>query len=134
MTVFITENVQCVEHVLCLLLICFCSTRQDGSLEPEIFTERLQKELRSSPQPHIVPFLKVPAHSRGTSIHYVRHLKSYTCTHKLVNIYFIKLQYRYSKFLVSGLLCTFSLVLKDAMPVSIRILLVTSYILTIFKQ
>jgi len=40
-------------------------------------------------------------------------LQSYT--HKLVNIYFIKLQY--AEVVVSGLLCTFSLVLKDAMAV-----------------
>ncbi|XP_052816310.1 transcription initiation factor TFIID subunit 4-like [Mya arenaria] len=30
----------------------------DGKLEPELFTERLQKELKSSPQPYLVPFLK----------------------------------------------------------------------------
>ena len=32
---------------------------QDGKLEPEVFTEKLQKELKSSPQPYLVPFLKV---------------------------------------------------------------------------
>ncbi|WAR12290.1 TAF4B-like protein [Mya arenaria] len=31
---------------------------KDGKLEPELFTERLQKELKSSPQPYLVPFLK----------------------------------------------------------------------------
>ena len=32
---------------------------QDGRVEPEDFTSRLQKELKSSPQPYLVPFLKV---------------------------------------------------------------------------
>ena len=32
---------------------------QDNKVEPEQFTERLQKELKSSPQPYLVPFLKV---------------------------------------------------------------------------
>lgn len=32
---------------------------QDGKVEPEVFTERLQHELQSSPQPYLVPFLKV---------------------------------------------------------------------------
>ncbi|CAL1543851.1 unnamed protein product, partial [Lymnaea stagnalis] len=31
----------------------------DGRVEPEVFTERLQHELQSSPQPYLVPFLKV---------------------------------------------------------------------------
>jgi len=114
MTVFITENVQCVEHALCLLLICFCSTRQDGRLEPEIFTERLQKELRSSPQPHIVPFLKVPAHSSGTSIQYV------TSNQIHINWLMSTIKLQYAKVFVSGLPCTFSLVLKDVMPVAYR--------------
>lgn len=30
----------------------------DGRVEPEIFTTKLQKELNSSPQPCLVPFLK----------------------------------------------------------------------------
>ncbi|XP_059140891.1 transcription initiation factor TFIID subunit 4-like isoform X3 [Physella acuta] len=30
----------------------------DGKVEPEMFTERLQHELQSSPQPYLVPFLK----------------------------------------------------------------------------
>uniref|UniRef100_S4RDR8 TAFH domain-containing protein n=1 Tax=Petromyzon marinus TaxID=7757 RepID=S4RDR8_PETMA len=30
----------------------------DGKIEPEEFTSRLQKELKSSPQPYLVPFLK----------------------------------------------------------------------------
>ncbi|CAG5132758.1 unnamed protein product [Candidula unifasciata] len=30
----------------------------DGKVEPEVFTERLQRELQSSPQPYLVPFLK----------------------------------------------------------------------------
>ena len=31
----------------------------DGRTEPEAFTTRLQQELNSSPQPCLVPFLKV---------------------------------------------------------------------------
>ena len=31
----------------------------DGRTEPETFTSRLQQELNSSPQPCLVPFLKV---------------------------------------------------------------------------
>ena len=31
----------------------------DGKVEPEAFTEELQKDLNSSPQPCLVPFLKV---------------------------------------------------------------------------
>ena len=30
----------------------------DGKVEPELFTTKLQKELSSSPQPCLVPFLK----------------------------------------------------------------------------
>ncbi|KAK3579938.1 hypothetical protein CHS0354_020831 [Potamilus streckersoni] len=30
----------------------------DGKIEPEVFTEKLQKELKSSPQPYLVPFIK----------------------------------------------------------------------------
>ena len=30
----------------------------DGRVEPELFTTKLQKELNSSPQPCLVPFLK----------------------------------------------------------------------------
>ena len=30
----------------------------DGRVEPEVFTTRLQRELNSSPQPCLVPFLK----------------------------------------------------------------------------
>lgn len=33
--------------------------QQEGKLEPEEFTSRLYKELKSSPQPYLVPFLKV---------------------------------------------------------------------------
>jgi len=32
---------------------------QDGNVEPEDFTNQLQKELKSSPQPYLVPFLRV---------------------------------------------------------------------------
>ncbi|MBN3290933.1 TAF4 factor, partial [Polypterus senegalus] len=31
----------------------------DAKIEPEEFTNRLQSELKSSPQPYLVPFLKV---------------------------------------------------------------------------
>ena len=33
---------------------------QDAKIEPEEFTTRLQAELKSSPQPYLIPFLKVP--------------------------------------------------------------------------
>jgi len=32
---------------------------QDGTIEPEEFSTQLQKELRSSPQPYLIHFLKV---------------------------------------------------------------------------
>lgn len=32
---------------------------QDAKIEPEEFTTRLQAELKSSPQPYLIPFLKV---------------------------------------------------------------------------
>lgn len=32
---------------------------QDAKIEPEEFTSRLQAELKSSPQPYLIPFLKV---------------------------------------------------------------------------
>ena len=35
------------------------SRSQDAKIEPEEFTNRLQSELKSSPQPYLVPFLKV---------------------------------------------------------------------------
>ncbi|XP_072030212.1 uncharacterized protein [Amphiura filiformis] len=44
------ETVQNVKHLLQNLL--------DGRTEPEEFTQKLQKELHSSPQPYLVPFLK----------------------------------------------------------------------------
>ncbi|ESO96587.1 hypothetical protein LOTGIDRAFT_143973 [Lottia gigantea] len=31
----------------------------DAKVEPQTFTEKLQVELKSSPQPYLVPFLKV---------------------------------------------------------------------------
>ncbi|XP_072030211.1 uncharacterized protein [Amphiura filiformis] len=44
------ETVQNVKHLVQNLL--------DGRTEPEEFTQKLQKELHSSPQPYLVPFLK----------------------------------------------------------------------------
>lgn len=41
--------------ILSLFLLCL----QDAKIEPEEFTSRLQAELKSSPQPYLVPFLKV---------------------------------------------------------------------------
>lgn len=41
--------------VLSLFSLCL----QDAKIEPEEFTSRLQAELKSSPQPYLVPFLKV---------------------------------------------------------------------------
>lgn len=42
---------------------------QDAKIEPEEFTNRLQSELKSSPQPYLVPFLKVgvPTTCQGRS-------------------------------------------------------------------
>lgn len=42
-------------RILSLFLLCL----QDAKIEPEEFTSRLQAELKSSPQPYLVPFLKV---------------------------------------------------------------------------
>lgn len=38
-----------------------CDSVQDAKIEPEEFTSRLQTELKSSPQPYLIPFLKVSA-------------------------------------------------------------------------
>jgi len=38
---------------------CVCVFIQDSVSEPEEFTAELQKVLKSSPQPYLVPFLKV---------------------------------------------------------------------------
>lgn len=40
---------------------------QEGKLEAEDFTSRLYRELNSSPQPYLVPFLKVRLSGSGTS-------------------------------------------------------------------
>ena len=40
------QHLQCVQGLI------------DGRVEPEVFTTRLQRELNSSPQPCLVPFLK----------------------------------------------------------------------------
>lgn len=37
----------------------FSSPLKDAKIDPEEFTGRLQSELKSSPQPYLVPFLKV---------------------------------------------------------------------------
>lgn len=43
-----------------LCVSCFwCLSPQEGTIEAEEFTSRLYKELNSSPQPYLVPFLKV---------------------------------------------------------------------------
>jgi len=39
-------------------ILC-CVIVQDSASEPEEFTAELQKVLKSSPQPYLVPFLKV---------------------------------------------------------------------------
>ncbi len=36
-----------------------CLSPQEGIIETEEFTSKLYKELNSSPQPYLVPFLKV---------------------------------------------------------------------------
>lgn len=45
-------------HTQIQLNIC-CRSSQDAKIDPEEFTSRLQSELKSSPQPYLVPFLKV---------------------------------------------------------------------------
>ena len=41
---------------------------QDGTVEPDQFTAKLQVELKSSPQPYLIPFLKVSEqHSESSS-------------------------------------------------------------------
>lgn len=42
---------------------CSSVFHQDAKIEPEEFTTRLQAELKSSPQPYLIPFLKVTPHS-----------------------------------------------------------------------
>lgn len=39
--------------------MCVLACAQDAKIEPEEFTSRLQAELKSSPQPYLIPFLKV---------------------------------------------------------------------------
>lgn len=39
------------------VFVCVCV--QDAKIEPEEFTTQLQAELKSSPQPYLIPFLKV---------------------------------------------------------------------------
>lgn len=46
---------------------------QDGRVEPEDFTSKLQKELKSSPQPYLVPFLKVNYSYCSTSCRQLDH-------------------------------------------------------------
>lgn len=41
---------------------------KDGKIEAEDFTSRLYRELNSSPQPYLVPFLKVTAKPLSTSV------------------------------------------------------------------
>lgn len=50
--VFLTY-VSVLARPLCLFV------RQEAKIEPEDFTSRLYRELNSSPQPYLVPFLKV---------------------------------------------------------------------------
>lgn len=45
-------------------------TQQDAKIEPEEFTSRLQTELKSSPQPYLVPFLKVTLTLLDHSFHH----------------------------------------------------------------
>lgn len=45
--------------VITVKLIASSWNQQDAKIEPEEFTSRLQTELKSSPQPYLVPFLKV---------------------------------------------------------------------------
>ena len=65
------------------LQTCFCSysssvsfVQQEAKIEPEDFTSRLYKELNSSPQPYLVPFLKVRPATHS-------HFHQFTCTWRL---------------------------------------------------
>ena len=70
----------------------------DGRVEPEVFTTKLQKELNSSPQPCLVPFLKKSLpylqHSLATrelSIEGITPLSKHTIV--LQNMFLIKLYF-----------------------------------------
>ena len=43
----------------CLMIVIVWWCFKDASIEPEEFTTRLQAQLNSSPQPYLVPFLRV---------------------------------------------------------------------------
>lgn len=45
--------------------LSFLLLRKEAKIEPEDFTSRLYKELNSSPQPYLVPFLKVRSVTRS---------------------------------------------------------------------
>ena len=51
--------VKSVPSVWLFLLNGLLFVPQDAKIEPEEFTSRLQAELKSSPQPYLIPFLKV---------------------------------------------------------------------------
>ena len=42
-----------------MIIIWLSFALQNGSVEPMQFTSKLQVELKSSPQPYLIPFLKV---------------------------------------------------------------------------
>jgi len=56
--VFSTSVVKCSSSYT-MIRHMFCIFHQDSVSEPEQFTAELQKVLKSSPQPYLVPFLKV---------------------------------------------------------------------------
>jgi len=57
---------------------------QDGKVEPEDFTSRLQKELKSSPQPYLVPFLKVKLNLTAVRYNFVISWHAVLLVHILV--------------------------------------------------
>lgn len=53
--------------VIFILLYAVFNSGQDAKIEPEEFTNRLQTELKSSPQPYLIPFLKVASFTVSSS-------------------------------------------------------------------
>lgn len=52
--------------VLLTVLNILSGFSQEGTIEAEEFTQQLYNELKSTPQPCLVPFLKVPTRSSST--------------------------------------------------------------------
>lgn len=63
------KNKFTIYHVVCtvIFLNAVFNSGQDAKIEPEEFTNRLQTELKSSPQPYLIPFLKVASFTVSSS-------------------------------------------------------------------